>query len=101
MSLSKFYQSKKFCCFIWQTLDCERDVAAKCSVDYAKKLEANAEQSYKSMCDVVGSARDSWTCWFTGERTDTILWIIGIVLLILATICACLGIRLYNSNKTK
>ncbi|XP_075588266.1 uncharacterized protein LOC124493678 isoform X3 [Dermatophagoides farinae] len=96
-----FYQSKKFCCFIWQTLDCERDVAAKCSVDYAKKLEANAEQSYKSMCDVVGSARDSWTCWFTGERTDTILWIIGIVLLILATICACMGIRLYNSNKTK
>ncbi|KAH9493665.1 hypothetical protein DERF_014403 [Dermatophagoides farinae] len=96
-----FYQSKKFCCFIWQTLDCERDVAAKCSVDYAKKLEANTEQSYKSMCDGVGSARDSWTCWFTEERTDTILWIIGIVLLILTTICACLGIRLYNSNKTK
>ncbi|XP_075588493.1 uncharacterized protein LOC124493324 [Dermatophagoides farinae] len=93
-----FYKTKKFCCFIWQTLDCEIDVAGECNKEYSKKLETNTEQSFKSMCDEVGSARGSTSCWLTQDRQETIAWIIGIIIFILTLVCACLGIRSYNSR---
>nr|XP_046912826.1 uncharacterized protein LOC124493767 [Dermatophagoides farinae] len=100
-----FYESKKFCCFIWQTLDCEIDVSGECDKEYSKKLETSTEQSYKSMCDRVGSARGSTSCWLTQDRQETIAWIVGIIIFILTLVCACLGIRSYlnkiNAAKPK
>nr|XP_046912348.1 uncharacterized protein LOC124493324 [Dermatophagoides farinae] len=100
-----FYESKKFCCFIWQTLDCEIGVSGECDKEYSKKLETSTEESYKSMCDRVGSARGSTSCWLTQDRQETIAWIVGIIIFILTLVCACLGIRTYlnkiNTAKPK
>ena len=98
---SKFYESKKFCCFIWQTLDCEIDVSGECDKEYSKKLETSTEQSYKSMCDKVGSSRGSTSCWLTQDRQETIAWIVGIIIFILTLVCACLGIRTYLNSTAK
>ncbi|KAH9493730.1 hypothetical protein DERF_014466 [Dermatophagoides farinae] len=95
-----FYEKSKFCCFIWLTLSCEMDVIKKCSVDYLKKLEMSTKQSYKSMCERIGSGPNSYTCFMTKDTKATINWIIAILILILTLACASYGIRTYcNKNE--
>jgi len=47
-----FYtRTRKFCCFIWDTLSCQLSIAQRCDPQYATELSRITEQSYSSMCE--------------------------------------------------
>nr|XP_027196948.1 uncharacterized protein LOC113791378 [Dermatophagoides pteronyssinus] len=96
-----FYMTKKFCCFVWNTMICEQNVAAECSNEYSKKLETNKKESFEIVCDYIGSTYQSWSCWWTKDKQ--IYFSIGFFILIILSIFIIIGIyrinRLINSNQ--
>ena len=95
----KFYETKKFCCFIWETLDCELDVATECNEQYSTKLESNTRDTFKKVCDQVIGTNYGWHCWFTENR---IVWagiIAGAILLFITVVCVFVGLKIHNNNK--
>ncbi|KAH9424965.1 hypothetical protein DERP_009188 [Dermatophagoides pteronyssinus] len=96
-----FYETKKFCCFIWQTMNCELIVAAECNEQYSKKIESNTRDTFKKVCDQVIGTNYGWHCWFTENR---IVWagiIAGAILLFITVVCVFVGLKIHNNNKLK
>ncbi|XP_075681191.1 uncharacterized protein LOC142646371 [Dermatophagoides pteronyssinus] len=96
-----FYETKKFCCFIWQTMNCELIVAAECNEQYSKKIESNTRDTFKKVCDQVIGTNYGWHCWFTENR---IVWagiIAGAILLFITVVCVFVGLKIHNNNKIK
>src|SRR6218665_1652766 len=52
--------SRKYCCFVWDTLSCELGVAQKCDPEYAARLSYLTEQTTGSICEWHG--RRSVSC---------------------------------------
>nr|XP_027200826.1 mucin-5AC-like [Dermatophagoides pteronyssinus] len=95
-----FYETKKFCCFIWQTMDCEIDKAKKCNQIYSLEIEFNTRKTYQTFCDHIGYSHGSWTCWWTENRIITVSSVIGAALVILTIFCIAYGFYKYN-NRSK
>ncbi|KAH9421303.1 hypothetical protein DERP_013752 [Dermatophagoides pteronyssinus] len=92
-----FYETKEFCCFVWDTMDCELNVAVECNQNYSLKLEKNTKEFYTSICERIGSTYKSWSCWWTYDKEILTGKIIGIVLSVLTLlICVYTGYRGYR-----
>ncbi|KAH7644338.1 hypothetical protein HUG17_6700 [Dermatophagoides farinae] len=96
-----FYATKEFCCFIWNTLECEMNVAAECNVEYSRKLKNNTFESFEKICNKIYCGYNSFACWFSPDKQETyrIVAIIGVFILgICCTICGMIQCR--NSPHT-
>nr|XP_027196949.1 uncharacterized protein LOC113791379 [Dermatophagoides pteronyssinus] len=87
-----FYETKKFCCFIWETMDCELNVAKKCNEQYSKKLESNTRETFTSICNHIGST-DSWSCWNHPE-SESFVYVGILIAIFLFVLVACLVYRI-------
>ncbi|XP_075681107.1 uncharacterized protein LOC113791250 [Dermatophagoides pteronyssinus] len=62
-----FYQTRKFCCFVWDTLNCEINIAIQCSYEYSQKLEKNTLETFTTFCEQAGYKPFSFFCdWAIG-----------------------------------
>ncbi|XP_075679325.1 uncharacterized protein LOC142645826 isoform X3 [Dermatophagoides pteronyssinus] len=96
-----FYETKKFCCFIWDTLDCEVVVAKQCFYDYSIELELNARETYLTSCNHIGYGHGNWKCWWTERRIITVSSVVGGVLALLTIVCIGFGLYKYYKSKNK
>ncbi|KAH9424966.1 hypothetical protein DERP_009189 [Dermatophagoides pteronyssinus] len=95
-----FYETKKFCCFILETMNCELDVAKKCNEQYSKKLESNTRDTFKKVCDKIVGSNYGWHCWWTEKRIINAWIITGVILLVITVACvAGLIINKHIKNK--
>nr|XP_027196800.1 uncharacterized protein LOC113791249 [Dermatophagoides pteronyssinus] len=94
-----FYETKKFCCFIWETLDCELNVARECNEQYSTKLESNTRDTFKKVCDQIVGSNYGSDCWWTEERKITFGILAGFLILAFILIFACLGYHIYEQSK--
>ncbi|XP_027196805.2 uncharacterized protein LOC113791253 [Dermatophagoides pteronyssinus] len=78
-------KTKKFCCFIWDAMDCQSKVAAICSKEYSKQIVQSTKEQFETMCKQIGSAYNSWSCKMAIEIK--ILIIIGTIFIILTMFC--------------
>lgn len=63
----KFYQTRKFCCFVWDTLNCEINIAIQCSYEYSQKLKKNTLETFTTFCEQAGYKPFSFFCdWAIG-----------------------------------
>ena len=99
-SCHQFYETKKFCCFIWDAMNCEIDVAKQCNHDYSIELELNTKQTYQTICNHIGYGHGSWKCWWTENRIITVSSVVGAALVILTIFCIAYGLYKYN-NRSK
>lgn len=76
-------RGRKFCCYIWNTLDCEVKVIRECDPNYASQLAFAVEQSYGSMCEWPYNRRSAMCAlrWWS-----LLLIFIGVILLIMAIV---------------
>ncbi|KAI2807484.1 hypothetical protein BLOT_005420 [Blomia tropicalis] len=42
--------SRKFCCFIWNALECQVKIAKRCDWQFAGKISRDTENAYRSIC---------------------------------------------------
>uniref|UniRef100_A0A6P6Y5P9 Uncharacterized protein LOC113794863 n=1 Tax=Dermatophagoides pteronyssinus TaxID=6956 RepID=A0A6P6Y5P9_DERPT len=96
-----FYETKKFCCFIWQTMDCEIDIAKQCNQIYSQRLEKNTIKTYQTLCNHIGYGHGSWSCWWTNERQANAGSIIGIAIVILLMFCFVYSLYQYKNYQMK
>ncbi|XP_075679324.1 uncharacterized protein LOC142645826 isoform X2 [Dermatophagoides pteronyssinus] len=92
-----FYETKKFCCFIWQTMNCQIDIAKQCNKDYSEKLESNTKQTYQTFCNNIGHGYKSWSCWWTENRIIIVSSVVGGALVLLTIFCIGYGLYKYNN----
>ncbi|XP_075679313.1 uncharacterized protein LOC113794865 isoform X2 [Dermatophagoides pteronyssinus] len=85
-----FYQTKDFCCFVWDTMDCEIKIAAECSEEYSQKLEANTRETFTAVCKIVGSNHQSWSCKWTKLVERNVIIAVSVI----STILVLIGIGL-------
>lgn len=91
--LQKFYETKEFCCFVWDSMDCEIEITALCSKEYSKILETNTHETFTKVCaNNVGCGYKSSCCsWDKNTRNQFALvcslLIIAIGLLVLFAGC--------------
>ncbi|XP_075675498.1 uncharacterized protein LOC113791381 [Dermatophagoides pteronyssinus] len=94
-----FYETKKFCCFIWETLDCELDVATECNEQYSTKLESNTRDTFKKVCDQIVGSNYGSDCWWTEERQIIFGILAGILILAFILIFAIVGCQIHQHTK--
>ena len=92
----KFYETKKFCCFIWETLDCELNVARECNEQYSTKLESNTRDTFKKVCDQIVGSNYGSDCWWTEERKIIFGILAGILILAFILIFAIVGCQIHQ-----
>ncbi|KAI2807476.1 hypothetical protein BLOT_005412 [Blomia tropicalis] len=77
--------TRRFCCFAWDTLSCELQIAQRCDPNYAAELSYITEQNYASFCDY--HSRRSASCalrwWSVMLIVVALLLIIGIIIFII------------------
>ena len=83
-----FYESIKFCCFVWLQLSCEIVEASKCHQQYAALLERQTVLSFGSACDPPSFGRSSFLCRLTPQTIVTLLTVATILTVILTVSCA-------------
>ena len=100
MESKKFYETKKFCCFVWDAMDCEIDIAKKCNENYSQKLLISTKQTFQTICDKIGSGHKSLSCLWNPQIQMYFAIAIGIISIILTIIlCGIFGYQAYKSYK--
>ncbi|XP_075679327.1 uncharacterized protein LOC142645828 [Dermatophagoides pteronyssinus] len=95
-----FYETKKFCCFVWDAMDCEIDIAKKCNENYSQKLLISTKQTFQTICDKIGSGHKSLSCLWNPQIQMYFAIAIGIISIILTIIlCGIFGYQAYKSYK--
>ncbi|KAH9413146.1 hypothetical protein DERP_006832 [Dermatophagoides pteronyssinus] len=72
-----FYETKKFCCFIWSALDCETEVANKCNQNFSQSAKKNTIDCFRNGCNKFSYG----SCYFLMPIEITALGIIVICFL--------------------
>ena len=100
--LQKFYETKEFCCFVWDSMDCEIEITALCSKEYSKILETNTHETFTKVCNKVGTGHKSNWC-FWDKKTKMIAGIIvGVVLFLIAVaVAAGCGYKYFKKYQDK
>ncbi|KAH9421304.1 hypothetical protein DERP_013753 [Dermatophagoides pteronyssinus] len=93
-----FYETKEFCCFVWQAMACEIEIAAKCNRNYSQQIETSTRKSFTSMCDKIGSSQRSWSCWWTEDMKSTIGLVVTAITIFLIVVGVYIGCRQYRAN---
>ncbi|XP_075679265.1 uncharacterized protein LOC113798331 isoform X3 [Dermatophagoides pteronyssinus] len=93
-----FYETKQFCCFVWQAMACEIEKAAKCNQNYSQQIETNTRQLFTSVCDKISSSQRSWNCWWTEKMIITLSVAATVITVALIAVSAYLGCRQYRAN---
>ncbi|KAH7638871.1 hypothetical protein HUG17_2904 [Dermatophagoides farinae] len=96
-----FYPTQKFCCFVWQQMECEIPVARKCQQQqYSELIEQKTLQMFEQICQSKSFGRSSFFCWFTEDRKDIciIVAIALILMMIVGCIIGCITKRFNSSN---
>jgi len=79
-----YTSTRKFCCFVWNTLSCELSIAQRCDPEYSSKLSYYTEQHYNAFCEY--HSRRSASCalrwWSLGLIILAIVIIIGVVIFV-------------------
>ncbi|KAH9424967.1 hypothetical protein DERP_009191 [Dermatophagoides pteronyssinus] len=47
--------TRRFCCFVWDSMHCEYNIAAKCDEDFSKKLKNITLESFEKACDIISA----------------------------------------------
>uniref|UniRef100_A0A6P6YGM2 Uncharacterized protein LOC113798332 n=1 Tax=Dermatophagoides pteronyssinus TaxID=6956 RepID=A0A6P6YGM2_DERPT len=94
-----FTETKKFCCFIWNTMDCEIPIIAGCNQEYSQKLQTNTKETFEKICNEIDYGPNSLSCWFTEARITAIAIIITTVITFLILVCT--FIQLSRAQKAK
>ncbi|KAH9424782.1 hypothetical protein DERP_012766 [Dermatophagoides pteronyssinus] len=92
-----FYETRKFCCFIWQTMNCEIDIAKQCNQIYSQRLEKNTIKTYQTLCNHIGYGYKGWSCWWTEERKIFVMTIVGIVMIFLMILCTVIALKQHGN----
>nr|XP_027202627.1 uncharacterized serine-rich protein C215.13-like isoform X2 [Dermatophagoides pteronyssinus] len=93
-----FYETKQFCCFVWHTMACEIEIAAKCNRNYSQQIKTNTRQLFTSVCDKISSSQGSWNCWWTEEMIIIIGVAATVITILLIAVGAYFGCRQYRAN---
>ncbi|OTF81824.1 hypothetical protein BLA29_001028 [Euroglyphus maynei] len=87
-----FTDSRKFCCFVWDTLNCEVNIAERCDSNYAAQLSYETEQAYGAMCEYY--YRHSPLCFL--RWWSALLIVIGLIAVI-----ALIAFIIYRKKQSK
>ncbi|KAH7639051.1 hypothetical protein DERF_006075 [Dermatophagoides farinae] len=87
-----FTDTRKFCCFVWDTLNCEVDIAERCDSNYAAQLSYETEQAYGAMCEYY--YRHSPLCFFRW-------WSALLVVVALISIIVLIVFIIYRKKQSK
>ncbi|XP_075681198.1 uncharacterized protein LOC142646372 [Dermatophagoides pteronyssinus] len=89
-----FYTTKRFCCFVWDSMNCEYNIANKCDEEYSKKLKNITLESFKKCWKKIfipGIPNDNYFCLISPSNQKTFRIIAGILwtiyLFIIISIC--------------
>ncbi|XP_075679291.1 uncharacterized protein LOC113796534 [Dermatophagoides pteronyssinus] len=93
-----FYETKQFCCFVWHTMACEIEIAAKCNRNYSQQIETSTRKSFTSMCDKIGSSQRSWNCLWTEDMISTIGVVVTAITIFLIAVVVYIGCRNNREN---
>ncbi|KAH9421307.1 hypothetical protein DERP_013756 [Dermatophagoides pteronyssinus] len=93
-----FYETKQFCCFVWQAMACEIEKAAKCNQNYSQQIETNTRQLFTSVCDKISSSQRSWNCFWTEDMIIIAGVVATVITFLLIAVSAYLGCRQYRAN---
>ncbi|XP_075679270.1 uncharacterized protein LOC142645811 [Dermatophagoides pteronyssinus] len=93
-----FYETKEFCCFVWQAMACEIEIAAKCNQNYSQQIETNTRQLFTSVCDKISSKQRSWNCFWTKKMKITFSVAATVITIFLMAVGAYFGCRNYRAN---
>nr|XP_027204652.1 uncharacterized protein LOC113798331 [Dermatophagoides pteronyssinus] len=93
-----FYETKEFCCFVWDAMACEIEIAAKCNRNYSQQIETNTRQLFTSVCDKIRSSQRSWNCFWTEDMKIIAGVVVTVITVLLVVVGAYIGCRQYRAN---